>query len=163
MPGPNTITGSGSIPNAFVFNATRTYSDNQYIYRIDQVFNSRDTLWGTWFNEKIATIEPVPFAGATLPGFGESDGEASKFLSLSWSHVINDHMINELRGGYNRFNYQAVFPQTPALPSSVGFSITPQSAGGAGLPYIDVTGLFDLGFSEYRSAAAFGKPLSGSG
>ena len=34
------------------FNATQTRADNQYIYRIDQVFNSKDTLWGTWFNEK---------------------------------------------------------------------------------------------------------------
>ena len=58
-------------------------------------------------------------------------------------------MINELRGGYNRFNYQAVYPENPTLPSSAGFSISPQDPGGAGLPYIAVHGLFALGFSEY--------------
>jgi hypothetical protein len=142
VPPPN----SGS---AFSFNATEQLTDNQYIYRIDQTFNSKDSLWGTWFNEKLAATYPVSFQGGDLPGFGESDGQASKFLTLSWSHIFNDHMTNELRGGYNRFNYAAVFPQTPTLPSSVGFSITPQDPSGAGLPSIIVNGLFDLGFSPF--------------
>ena len=149
VPAPNTATATGGPLNAYTFDSTRSVTDNQYIYRIDQVFNSKDSLWGTWLNEKEAIIDPVPFQGGTLPGFGEIDGESFKFLTLSWSHVINDHMVNELRGGNNRFNYQAVFPQTPELPSAAGFSITPQDPAGAGLPYIAVHGLFSLGFSEY--------------
>lgn len=148
VPAPNTATMAGGPLNAFSFNATQLYTDNQYLYRIDQVFNSRDTLWGTWFNEKISNNVPVPFVGATLPGFGETDQEHFKFITLSWSHVVNDHMINELRGGYNRFNYAAVFPQNPTQPSSAGFAITPQDTAGAGLPVVQVTGLFNLGFSE---------------
>ncbi len=148
VPAPNTSTTAGGPLNAFSFDATQQYSDNQYLYRIDQVFNSKDTLWGTWFNEAIPVNVPVPFIGATLPGFGETDLEHFKFLSLSWTHVINDHMINELRGGYNRFNYAAVFPQNPTQPSSAGFAITPQDTSGAQLPVVQVTGLFNLGFSE---------------
>ena len=149
VPSPNKATVVGGPLNAYTFNSTRSVTDNQYIYRIDDALTTKDTLWGTWMNEKEAFIEPIPFAGATLPGFAESDGESFKLLSLSWTHVINDHMLNELRGGYNRFNYQAVFPATPELPSVAGFSITPQSASGAGLPYISVHGLFALGFSEF--------------
>jgi hypothetical protein len=149
VPAPNIATSTGGPLNAFTFDATRAYADNQYIYRIDQVFNSKDTLWATWFNEKLADTTPVSFQGGDLPGFAESDGQTSKFLTLSWTHIFNDHMLNELRGGYNRFNYQAVFPATPALPSSVGFSISPQDPSGAGLPSIIVPGLFDLGFSPF--------------
>jgi hypothetical protein len=146
IPGPNTTIGGAP---AFTFNATQTQSRNQYLYRIDQVFNSKDTLWGTWFNEKDAITEPVSFFGGNLPGFGESDGESFKFLTLSWSHIFNDHVVNELRGGYNRFNYAAVFPSPATSPSAAGFSITPQDPAGAGVPLVSVTGLFNLGFSPY--------------
>jgi len=78
VPAPNTATATGGPLNAYAFDSTRSVTDNQYIYRIDQVFNSKDSLWGTWLNEKEAFIEPVPFQGATLPGFGEIDGESFK-------------------------------------------------------------------------------------
>src|SRR5262249_34087460 len=41
-----------------------------------------------------------------------------------------------------------VNPVTPTLPSSVGFNIAPQDPAGAGLPVINITGLFSLGFSS---------------
>ena len=149
VPAPNTSITAGGPLNAFGFTATQATVTNQYLYRIDQVFNAKDTLWGTWFDEKLAQTEPVSFFGGNLPGFGESDGENFKFLALSWTHVFNDHMLNELRGGYNRLNYAAVFPQTPTLPSSLGFAITPQDPGGAGIPDVTVPGLFNLGFSIF--------------
>lgn len=144
---PNTT--SGGVP-AFTFAATEQSTDNQYMYRVDQVFNAKDSLWGTWFNEAIDATEPVSFFGGDTPGFGETDGEHFKFLTLSWNHVFNDHMVNELRGGYNRLNYAAVFPSPATAPSSVGFTgVTPQDLAGAGVPFINVSGLFQLGFSPF--------------
>ena len=55
--------------------------------------------------------------------------------------------MNEVRASYLRFNYQAVIPQTPVLPSTLGFNIKPQNTAAAGIPYVGVTGLFALGFS----------------
>ena len=72
VPAPNKATATPGPLNAYVFDSTKTQSDNQYIYRIDENISSKDTLWGTWFNEKEAIISPVPFQGGTLPGFGES-------------------------------------------------------------------------------------------
>jgi len=141
LPSPGGVT--------FNWNGTRQVTDDQYIVRIDQTFTSKDSLWGTWVQERFPVVETVPFAGGTLPGFGETNKEHFKFLSLAWTHTFNDHMLNELRGGYNRFNYDAVEPTTPTLPSSAGFSITPQDPKGAGFPFIDITGMFHLGFSEF--------------
>jgi Carboxypeptidase regulatory-like domain len=149
VPAPNIATTAGGPLDAYSFNASESAKDSQYLYRIDQVFNAKDSVWGTWFNESLPDISTVPFFGATLPGFSETDGDTSKFLSMSWTHVFNDHMLNELHGGYNRFNFVAVEPASPTLPSSVGFSITPQLPGAAGLPVISPTGLFTLGFSQY--------------
>ena len=144
VPLPNPAGGT-----TFNWNPSRKITDNQYLVRIDQTFNSKDSLWGTWFMESIPVSNQKPFGGANLPGFGETDKEHFKFLSLAWTHVFNDHMLNELRGGYNRFNYDAVEPTTPTLPSSAGFGITPQDAAGAGFPVIDVAGMFFLGFSQF--------------
>jgi hypothetical protein len=148
IPAPNFASATGGPLDEYTFNATEAQSLTQYLYRIDYTISSKDTLWGTWFNEADADTEPVPFIGATLPGFGEKDGENFKFLSLSWTHTFNDHVINEVRAGYNRFNFAAVFPQTPEQPSSAGFAITPQDTAGAGLPVMSVSGLFTLGFSQ---------------
>ncbi len=135
--------------NIFSFQPTQNTTDNQYIFRIDQNLGKRDLLWGSWLQESQPSTETLPFVGATVPGFGETDQRHWKFLTLSWSHTLNDHMINELRGGYTRFNFDAVLPATPTLPSSFGFNISPQDPAAAGLPTMAIAGLFNLGFSEF--------------
>jgi hypothetical protein len=134
--------------NEYSFNASQPAKDNQYIVKINHNFNSKDSIWGTWFIESFPVSDAVPFAGATLPGFGMTEGQKWKLATVSWTHIINDHMLNEARLGYDRFNFKSVEPTTPALPSSGGFStITPQLTAGAGLPVMAVTGFFTLGFS----------------
>jgi Carboxypeptidase regulatory-like domain len=134
--------------NTYNFAPIQSGSDNQYLFRIDQNLGKKDTLWGCWLQESEPFNTTLPFVGATLPGFAETNQQHFKLLILSWQHSLNDHMINELRAGYNRYNDAGVEPQNPMLPSSAGFNITPQDPAGAGLPVIDITGLFDLGFSQ---------------
>jgi hypothetical protein len=151
IPSPNAkLDPSDPALDSFTFNPTTTQKHDQYMFRIDQQLGSRDKLWGTWMQEAAPTSETIPFpgTGANIPGFPEVDDEHFKFLTLSYTHILNDSMVNELRAGYNRFNFNAVNPQVPTLPSSVGFAITPQDPGGSGLPVIDVASLFDLGFSN---------------
>jgi len=132
----------------YSFNASQPAKDNQYIVKIDHTFNAKDSLWGTWFIESFPVSDTVPFAGATLPGFGMSEQQHWKLFTASWTHIINDHMLNELRIGYDRFNFASVEPTTPTLPSAGGFAtITPQLTSGAGLPVMAVAGLFTIGFS----------------
>jgi hypothetical protein len=135
--------------NTFSFSPIQTTTDNQYIFRIDQNIGKKDLIWGSWLQESQPFTATLPFVGATLPGFEETNQQHWKFLTLSWSHNLNDHMINELRAGYTRFNYNAVVPANPQLPSSVGFNITPQDPAAAGLPVMQVVGMFNLGFSEF--------------
>jgi hypothetical protein len=45
-------------------------------------------------------------------------------------------------------------------PSSAGFSISPQDPAGAGLPFIGVTGLFNLGFSRTALSRGSTKPIN---
>ncbi|PYU02821.1 MAG: TonB-dependent receptor, partial [Acidobacteria bacterium] len=63
-------------------------------------------------------------------------------------HIFNPNVLNELRVGYTRFNFVAVEPSNPVLPSSVGFNINPQNPAAAGLPIVAITGFFTLGFTD---------------
>ena len=141
VPAPN----AGS--NLFEFNPTVTGKRDQYVGKIDQNIGSNDSLWGSFFLDHTPSVSTLPFTGANLPGFSQTDDAHDKFITLAWQHVINSRMVNELRGGYTRLNFVAVSPTTPALPSSVGFAINPQLATGAGLPVVNVNNLLSLGFS----------------
>jgi hypothetical protein len=146
IPTPNTNAGSGL--RQFQFNPIITGKQDQYLGRIDQTFSSKDSLWGTFLIEHRPSVSDLPFTGATLDGFSETDDRHSKEFSVSWTHVFNGNILNEMRAGYNRFNFGAVNPTTPVSPASLGFNIAPQLGGSAeGLPIVTVRGLFTLGFS----------------
>lgn len=141
---PNPNLGS----NIFSFNPIETNTIDQGIARIDHTFGNSDSMWATLSFQHNSTPETLPFTGATVPGFGDESTESFKFFTADWTHTFNPTTVNELRLSYLRFNFVTVEPQTPMLPSSAGFSINPQDAAGAGLPLIEITGLFDLGFSN---------------
>jgi hypothetical protein len=139
--------------NGFTFTAVQPGTVDQYLWQVDHTFSSKDSIRSYGFLQSSPTEETLPFTGATLPGFPEVDQRHFKQFTASWTHVFSSNVLNELRFGYTRFNFAAVEPQTPTLPSSVGFAINVQSPAGAGLPVISVTGnspgqvSFTLGFS----------------
>jgi hypothetical protein len=134
--------------NTFVFNPIETITQDQYIFRIDHTFNASNTLWGSAALERFPDSFTLPFLGANLPGFGQIDDSHTKQITIAFNHTFSPTMLNEIRGGYSRQNFAAVFPTDPALPSTFGFTgITPQSSSGANAPLIGVTGFFTLGFS----------------
>jgi carboxypeptidase family protein len=143
VPLPNTTT------NAFGFNPINTAKPDQYIWRIDHNLTTSDSLWGVGFIQKNKTFETLPFTGSNLPGFSQIDTRNIYQYTAAYNHTFSTTMLNELRFGWSYFNFDAVEPQTPALPSSFGFTgINPQNPKGAGLPTIVVGSLFTLGFSD---------------
>ena len=131
----------------FTFNPVNKQTTDQEILRIDHTFSARDSIYGNWFIQRAPSISDTPFTGSTLPGFGQVSLSHSQQYTAAWNHVFNDRMLNEARFGYTRLNFAAVFPQTPTLPSTLGFTINPQLPDGAGAPFIGLTGFFSLGFS----------------
>ncbi len=93
-------------------------------------------------------LDTLPFTGASLPGFGDTSLTHSKQFTFAENHIFSANTLNEFRVGYTRLNFDAVEPQKPVLPSSLGFNITPQNPKGAGAPLIGITGYFTLGFSN---------------
>ena len=139
------------LPNSgssYLFNPITSGIADQIMTRIDHTFSNKDSIWGNWFWQRSPSQDAIPFTGANLPGFAEVAQRHLQQYTANWTHIFNDHVLNEARFGYSRFNFAAVTPVTPVLPSSVGFTgINPQYPGGAGLPVIGVSGYFTLGFS----------------
>ncbi len=142
VPPPN------SGPTEFSFNPITTNKVDQEITRIDHTFSTKDSIWGYWFIERHPSVDTLPFFAADLPGFPQQARSHTQHYTLAWNHTFGSTALNEARFGYNRFNFVAVEPVTPVLPSSVGFTgINPQDPAGAGVPAISLNGFFTLGFS----------------
>lgn len=142
VPLPNTA------GNQFSLNPVNTNKANQIIFRLDHNLSSSDQIWGVGIFNWGPQTSTLPFTGANLPGFSEIDQRHTYEYTAAYNHTFSPTSLNEIRLGYARFNFDAVEPVTPALPSSFGFTgITPQNAAGASMPVLSVTGLFTLGFS----------------
>ena len=134
--------------STYVFNPIETLTQDQYIFRIDHTFNANNTLWGSAALERFPDSFTLPFLGANLPGFGETDNSHTKQITVAFNHSFSPTTLNETRVGFSRQNFAAVFPTDPTQPSTFGFTgITPQSSSGASAPLVGVTGFFTLGFS----------------
>jgi Carboxypeptidase regulatory-like domain len=150
VPTPN----SGSY--GYLFSPVDATSENQYIGRIDYALNPNNQFYGVYIYQGETTTETLPFTGASLPGFGDEDTEHINQVTFDYVHQFSPTLVNDFTPHYTRFNYGAVIPQKPVLPSSVGFDIDPENTSGAGLPAISVSGNtygsaggvgFELGFS----------------
>ncbi len=138
--------------NLFEFNPVEASTFNQYLGRIDFNRTAKDSIFGYWFIEPRRTTDDLPFFGADLPGFTEFSREHIYQYTLAWNRTISPTMVNEVRLGYNRFNFDASEPLKPIVPSSVGFTgINPQNPKVAGVPVISLSGggLFSLGSSAF--------------
>ena len=153
------------LPNApgglYSFNPLVTGQQDQGIARLDHTFTEKDALWATAFIEHSPNTSTLPSFGATLPGYAQADTSAFKQFTADWTHTFNATTLNELRASYLRYNYAAVYPLNPTLPSSVGFTgITPQYAAGASIPLVTVSGFFNLGFSPAGPQPRIDRELS---
>ncbi|MHB8485882.1 MAG: outer membrane beta-barrel protein [Candidatus Acidiferrales bacterium] len=132
----------------FTFNPSSINNTKQYIFQVNQNLGQHDTLWFLGFLQSNTNPTTLPFTGSSLPGFASVSTTHDKQFTFAENHIFSANTLNEFRLGYTRLNFDAVEPQTPVLPSSLGFAITPQNPKGAGVPLIGLTGYFTLGFSN---------------
>jgi len=147
VPLPNPVGGT-----AFQYSELITTNPNQYLGRADYNLSSQDTIFFYFFHQRATTHDTLPFLPGTttpLPGFGQFSRTKIYQFTAGENHIFNEHMLNEFKIGYNRFNFDAVEPANVVSPSSLGFTgIVPQNTKANSAPRIDVTGLFTMGFSD---------------
>jgi hypothetical protein len=145
----NALVPTPNAPNNFFqFSNNTLSSPDQYIGKLDYNLSSKDTLGFYLFWTKSSQTSTLPFTGASLPGSAETDTSKIYQYTVNETHVFSQQWVNEIRFGYNRFNFDAVEPTNPVAPSAFGFAgINPQNTKGEGIPNVGVTSYFTLGFS----------------
>lgn len=133
----------------YTFNNFTTLSDNQYIARIDFDPNTKNQFYGIWIYDKQSSNSTTPFTGASLPGFGETDGHTDNQLTFDYVRQLSSTAVNDFALHYTRFNDIFVNPQTVVDPATYGFDIHPENTAAESLPLMTVgSAYFTLGFSN---------------
>ncbi|HVN94054.1 MAG TPA: carboxypeptidase regulatory-like domain-containing protein [Terracidiphilus sp.] len=130
----------------FNFPTANTSAQDQGVLRVDYHISDHDSIYGTGIFQSSPSTRTLPFGGSTLPGFGMINAEHFKLFAAQETHMFSPNTLNVLRAGYYRFNFAAVEPAKVVDPASLGFNIHPQNVQ-SGIPNMDLTGLFTIGFS----------------
>ncbi len=103
-PLPNTLSGNFNFATTA---ASATSRQKNFLGRVDHALTGKDQLSARYlFND---TYE----AGTPIWGHDERNNLGrTQNLSLSWTRIIRPTVINELRGGWHRFNEAEVFGTT---------------------------------------------------
>jgi len=133
--------------NAYNAAGADTTTENQELGRLDYAINPKNQVTFVGIYDKSATTTFLPFTGASLPGFGEINGDTLQQYTFDFVHQFSATAVNDFAAHWTRFNDSLVVPINVVAPSSLGFDITPQDAAAASVPTISVSGFFTLGFS----------------
>src|SRR6202167_1655408 len=135
--------------NEYLFNPVNTNKQDQYLGRIDETISKRDAVWFYGLYENSPSTSTLPFTGATLPGFASTNPAKYYEFTTAWNHTFSPTTLNEARLAYLRFNFLAVDPISTINPGTYGFTgiSATQAPQFQQLPTMNVTGLFELGFS----------------
>src|SRR5580698_1180271 len=137
------------LPNApnQVYESTQIGTNNydQGGFRYDHYFNDKDQLFLRYSSSRLHELDPLPIAGAGVPGFPVTDDISTNSVTLSEVHLTSSQTVQTFRASFFRnvfLNGQAV-NHTPG--SSLGFDYPPTLGLNEGVPYLIISGYASLG------------------
>jgi Carboxypeptidase regulatory-like domain/TonB-dependent Receptor Plug Domain/TonB dependent receptor len=139
IPNPQTILPSGVGESTFSIPAK--YRQDQFSVNVDHKVSEKNQLSGRFFYSREPTEVPFNSFAATVPGFGGQQTERNDMFVLSDTHAFSSNLVNVARFAFIRFNGSEASID-PISGSDVGMQ-TP--TGMAGIPGIQLTGLFTIG------------------
>jgi hypothetical protein len=96
---------SASTPNpGFTLNTKRVENLDEGSARVDYNLTSKDSLLVqyNYFNDPSFEPSNSLCGSALIPGFGCTTNQISTLAGINWTHILNDHWLNEFRIGYDR-------------------------------------------------------------
>jgi hypothetical protein len=115
-------------------------------FRFDHYFaGGRDQLFLRYSSSKLHEFDPLPIAGAGVPGFPVTDDISTNSVTISDVHLSSPETVQTFRASFFRnvfLNGQAL-NHTPG--SSLGFDYQPTLGLNQGVPYLIVSGYASLG------------------
>lgn len=129
-----------------VFESTQLGSTNydQGGFRLDHYFSEKDQLFLRYSSSSLHQFDPLPIAGAGVPGFPVVDDIVTNSATTSWVH-LSPRMVQTVRFSFlrNEFRNGQATNHTPG--SSLGFQYQPTLGLNQGVPFLIVSGYASLG------------------
>jgi hypothetical protein len=132
-------------PSLYASTVLGTDSYDQGGFRLDHNFTSGDQLFLRYATSSTGEIDPLPIAGAGVPGFPVGDSIRTHSVAISETHIFNPQMLQTFRAAFfrNEFIFRERLNQTP--PSALGFQYQPTLGIAAGPRYLIVAGYASVG------------------
>jgi hypothetical protein len=130
-----------------LFNTTQVQENdaNQFGARVDHRFSASDEFFGRYLFSQGSVFNPLSINGADVPGFPVNDDLRTQNLMLSHTHTFTPTLFNYVRFAYFRNSFDFDQRLNHALPSSLGFNITPTFDEAVGPPFVQVSGIASVG------------------
>ncbi len=126
-----------------------------YDVRIDHNLTANNRIFGRYSNFTVDRQDPAWTSDPTAGNgnFATQYRIRGKSLALSWTNVISQSLLNEVRGGFSR-DYAHSDPiglqLGTSLASKFGLNGIPAGSQDAGIPPINISGLQRLGTAPWR-------------
>jgi hypothetical protein len=161
LPMPNET--SANIANNWFAIPLKITNTDQYDARIDEKFNDKDSIWGTYDHENpigsAATAYPGPAEGALSVDYATT--QPMYEVVTSWTHLFASNLINEFRFGVdNNYNTRIdPYANVMGLPAQYGVQGIAQTPGNGGLPFMQLDVISNFGAHRFaptiQTARAF--------
>ena len=132
-------------PSLYASTVMATNNYDQGGFRLDHNFSSGDQLFLRYATSSTSEIDPLPIAGAGVPGFPVGDSIRTHSVTVSETHVFSPGTLQTFRAAFfrNEFIFGQRLNSTP--PSALGFQYQPTLGLAAGPPYLIVSGYASVG------------------
>ncbi len=152
---PGDVNNLGVVNN-YLSNPVEPNDTNQFDLRIDHKISDSDSIFGRFSYSNNTDNPPGPIP----PPIDAASFSSGNFINkprniaLSWTHIFNPRLINELRAGYSQNRSERLqFDANENLAATLGIPGIPYSTNNGGLPAFNVPGLGNggsFGSSEYQ-------------
>ena len=132
-------------PSLYASTVMGTNNYDQGGFRLDHNFSNGDQLFLRYATSSTGEIDPLPIAGAGVPGFPVGDSIRTHSVTVSETHVFSPGTLHTFRAAFfrNEFIFGQRLNSTP--PSALGFQYQPTLGLAAGPPYLIVGGYASVG------------------
>lgn len=145
------IAGDSISNNNFVLQLPAGNTNNQYDIRIDQVFNSKQNVFGRYSYKDVTTATP-----ASLPVRGDSrENRTSQNVVVAYNYVLRPNLINEFRSGFSDqprnvdFGPNGTSLDGPSIVKAIGIQgLRSDPPKVASIPDVGITGFATTGASR---------------
>jgi hypothetical protein len=161
-PAPN-LSASPYINN-FQWTPKEPEITNSYDIRIDQTFNSKNSIFGVFDRSLIS--ESVP---SSLPGLavGETGGRNDSFpayaFAVGYTRIFTPTLTNEMHVGMVHADklQQSVYGDTFGIPAQYGIQGIPQVANIGGIPPTTIAGFTHIGVGNFTPTLQYVYSIEG--